>query len=139
MASPRRVEISNMSQKSATAGSNYDKARTLANLKMEQAKSLSFTTVKDSFPVTGSTPNATSGYYQSAWLTESGPASADFTNFQYRVEKQFMKPPSQTPGSPAESFVLCSVPTSTCSAANGPIRVTVTVRWGNGNTYTIFG
>ena len=122
---------------SATAGSNYDKARALANLKLEQAKSLPFATVKGSFPVAGSTPNTTTGYYDSGFIPVSGTASADFTNFQYRVQKQFMKQPTATAAS--ESYTLCSASPSTCSAANGPIRVTVTVSWGDGNTYTIFG
>src|SRR5215208_2076746 len=46
-----------MGLRSATKGSNYDKARTLANLKMEEAKSLPFDStdatvqdVKDNFP-----------------------------------------------------------------------------------------
>ena len=38
---------------------NYDKARALANLKMEQAKSLSFDSTKNSFPVSPSAPDAT--------------------------------------------------------------------------------
>ena len=124
---------------SATASSNYDKARALANLKLEEAKSLTFSDVKINFPVTGSTPNSTSGYYDSGFIPVSGPASADFTNFQYRVEKQFMKQPSQTPTLSSEPFVPCNVSPSTCSAGTGPIRITVTVTWDDGNTYTIFG
>lgn len=83
--------------KTATVSSNYDKARTLANLKMEEAKSLPFDSddatvqdVNDNFPeAAGTAPGYSgSGYYVSAWKTVTGPASADFTNFQYRVEKQ---------------------------------------------------
>ena len=45
------VGMFDMGLNAATKGSNYDKARTLANLKMEEAKSLPFADVKDNFPV----------------------------------------------------------------------------------------
>lgn len=90
--------------RSATAGSNYDKSRALANLKMEEAKSLPFATVRDDFPVNGT--NFTSGYYDSGFIAETGPASADFTNFEYRVEKQYMAQPNCT--TPTCTTDLCS-------------------------------
>jgi prepilin-type N-terminal cleavage/methylation domain-containing protein len=136
-----------MGLRTATTGSNYDKARTLANLKMEQAKSLPFDStdatnqdVKDNFPEAAATTTTYngSGFYQSAWMTVSGPASADFTNFHYRVEKQYMVQPSQTPTSTSENF-------GPSSSATNLIRVTVIVGWGpysSGNyskTYTTFG
>jgi Tfp pilus assembly protein PilV len=133
------VGMFDMGLNSATASSNYDKARALANLKLEQAKSLPFNDVKDNFPVSDSTPDSTSGYFDSGFISVTGTGSADFTNFDYRVQKQFMKQPSQAPTSSSESFVPCNVSPSTCSAANGPLRITVTVRWGDGNTYTVFG
>ena len=133
------MSMFDMGLNSATAGSNYDKARALANLKLEEAKSLPFTDVKDTFPVAGSTPDSTSGYYDSNFIPVTGTASADFTNFDYRVQKQFMKQPLQAPTSSSESFVLCNVSPSTCSAGTGPIRITVTARWGDGNMYTVFG
>jgi Tfp pilus assembly protein PilV len=133
------VGMFDMGLNSATASSNDDKARALANLKLEQAKSLPFGDVKDNFPVTGSTPDSTSGYYDSTFIPVTGTASADFTNFDYRVQKQFMKQSSQAPTSSSESFVQCDVSPSTCSAANGPLRITVTVRWGDGKTFTTFG
>jgi prepilin-type N-terminal cleavage/methylation domain-containing protein len=40
------VGMFDMGLRSATTGSNYDKARALANLKMEEAKSLPFATVQ---------------------------------------------------------------------------------------------
>jgi prepilin-type N-terminal cleavage/methylation domain-containing protein len=134
------VGMFDMGLRSATNGSNYDKARTLANLKMEEAKSLTYATVKNSFPVTGSTPNTTTGYYDSGFIPESGPASAEFTNFEYRVQKQYMKQPDTTPTTPSKDFVKCNVTPNSCNASpTGPIRITVTVQWGDGNTYTIFG
>jgi prepilin-type N-terminal cleavage/methylation domain-containing protein len=119
-----------MGLNSATKGSQYDKARTLANLKMEEAKGRSFSSVETSFPVSGAT--ITSGSYTSAWLTETGPASADFTNFQYRVQKQYMAQAPLAPGSPTQDF-------GPSTTATKLIRVTVTVKWGNGNEYTTYG
>ncbi len=117
--------------RSATTGSNYDKARTLANLKLEQAKNLPFDTARDNFPEPAGTPTIYdgSGYYQSDWKTEPG---ADFTNFQYRIEKQYMAQPSTAPASSSENF-------GTSNTATNLIRVTVTVQWPNGNEYTTYG
>src|SRR3712207_8608933 len=54
--------------------------------------------------------------------------SADFANFQYRVEKQFMaQPPKGTdddPVDPSGESTFTESPTATAL-----IRVTVTVRW----------
>jgi len=150
------VSMFDMGLNSATAGSQYDKARALANLKLEEAKSLPFSDVENNFPLAAGdpgipTPYDGSGHYQSDWMTEAGPANADFTNFHYRVDKQYMAQPSKTPDSSSENFVPCD-PTSTdpdiaCSPGTNLIRVTVTVGWGEHNaitdtyskTYTTFG
>src|SRR5215216_2636165 len=90
-----------MGMTSATAGSNYDKARTLANLKLEEAKSLPFDStdaavrdLQDNFPeLAGTTTNygALSGKYVSPnWKPVTGTAAADFTGIKYKVEKQYM-------------------------------------------------
>ncbi|CAA9397123.1 MAG: hypothetical protein AVDCRST_MAG93-10029, partial [uncultured Chloroflexia bacterium] len=128
----------------ATEGSNYDKARALANLKLEQAKSLPFDTARDNFPEVAPTATAYngSGYYQSAWkdpaLTETAPASTDFANFDYMIEKQYMARPSTDPANPSEAFNTCSFD-GTCATPSNLIRVTVSVRWPDGTTYTTFG
>ena len=44
------VGMFDMGLRTATTGSNYDKARTLANLKMEEAKSLPFATRQRQLP-----------------------------------------------------------------------------------------
>ena len=126
------VGMFDMGLQTATTGSNYDKARTLANLKLEEAKSLPFGNVRDNFPVNGSTPDPTTGYYDSGFIPESGPASVDFTNFEYRIEKQYMAQPPTDPASDSEDF-------ATSGTATDLIRVTVTVQWGDGNTYTTYG
>ena len=124
-----------MGLKSATSGSNYDKARTLANLKVEEAKSLTFDSVKNNFPEAGTTYDG-SGHYRSDWKTQTGPASADFTNLRYRVEKQYMEQPTAS-----------SVQFNTSTTETNLIRITVTIGWGGydpgtdtySNTYTTFG
>jgi len=107
----------------ATKGSQYDKARTLANLKMEEAKSLPFGTVKDNFPPGNGTPYSD----PATWL--DGPSG--FGGIQYRVEKQFMTQPPQAPTPP---FTF-----STSGTETSLIRVTVIVKWADGNTYTTYG
>ena len=110
---------------SAMEGSQYEKARALANMKLEEAKSLSFTTVRDNFPQTGNgTPYTTVN-----WI--NGPAG--FGGFQYRVEKQYM---TQPPTAPTGPFTFI-----TSGPATGLIRVRVIVQWGDGweNEYTTYG
>ena len=128
-----------MGLKSTTASSNYDKSRALANLKLEDAKSLPFASLQNNFPVNGSTPDPTTGYYDSDFI----PASAPYTTFQYRIEKQYMRQPSKVPGSSTEDFLPCD-PASTepgiaCDPPPGLIRITVTVQWADGNEYTTYG
>ena len=130
---------------SATTGSNYDKSRALANLKLEQAKNMSFDTLRDNFPEptgTTTTYDPSAGNYLSAWKTESGGASANYANFEYRVEKQFMKQPPrdslEDPADPEESFLPCNSANG-CTPPTNLIRVTVTVRWPNDNEYTTYG
>ena len=129
-----------------TQSSNYDKARTLANMKMEEAKSMPFVDVKDNFPVNGSTPDPATGYYDSVadlgdFIPETGPASADFTNFEYRIEKQYMQQPPTGIGDDTladpEPFDTCQE-TPPCDPPTGLIRVTVTVQWDD-KTYTTYG
>jgi Tfp pilus assembly protein PilV len=140
------VGMFDMGLQTATRGSNYDKSRALANLKLEEAKSITFASLQDNFPVAGSTPDS-AGYYDSGFI----PASAEFTNFQYRVQKQYMRQLSKAPvaGSPPEDFLPCDPdptitdPTIACSPGTGLgtglIRITVTVQWADGNEFTTFG
>jgi prepilin-type N-terminal cleavage/methylation domain-containing protein len=107
-----------MGLNSTTVASKYDKARMLANLKLEEAKNLPHDTVRDNFPEPATTYDAGTGFYQSDW--KDGPG-ADFANIKYRVEKQHMAQfPTDSDGS--ETFE----PSAT---ATGLIRVTVTVGW----------
>jgi hypothetical protein len=118
------VGMFDLGLQTATRGSNYDKSRALANLKLEEAKSLPFASLQDNFPVAGSTPDATSGYYDSGFI----PASAPFTNFQYRIEKQYMQKPTEG-----------SVEWEPSGTPTDLIRITVTVQWADGNEYHTLG
>ena len=150
------VGVFDSALKSTTVSSNYDKARALSDLKMEQAKSLPFdsgdATIQDvehDFPLAAGAagtptayddgPDVDSGLYRSEWRDVEpivgATLGADYSNFQYRVEKQYLKQPSlapdpDSPGSSEESFVECDVDPNTCSGGTDLIRVTVTVGWG---------
>jgi prepilin-type N-terminal cleavage/methylation domain-containing protein len=131
------VGMFDMGLNSATKGSNYDKARALANQKLEQAKSLPFATVRDNFPETAPTTTTYDGlgYYQSAWKTEPG---SDFANFDYQIEKQYIDQPPTDSGDPPDPADPTEYFEESPTATN-LIRVTVTVRWPDGNTYTTYG
>jgi Tfp pilus assembly protein PilV len=121
------VTMFDMGLQGATAGSKYDKARMLANLKLEQAKNLPFADVENNFPQAG----ITTPYNGAALFTEPG---ADFANFQYTVEKQYIQQPPANPVTPPDF--------TTSGTATDLIRVTVTVQWSNGsstNTYKTLG
>jgi prepilin-type N-terminal cleavage/methylation domain-containing protein len=108
-----------------TASSNYDKARTLANLKLEQAKNVPFAEVEDNFPEAG----ITTPYDGSDWFDPG----ADFTGFQYTVVKDYMQEWDPTNQDASRDFVTSDTPTDL-------IRVTVTVQWSDGEkTYTTHG
>jgi Tfp pilus assembly protein PilV len=122
----------------ATASSKYDKARTLANYKLEEAKSLPFDRLKDNFPEVSPTTTTYngSGFYQSSYRSVSGGAGADFTGFEYRVEKQYMsQPPTDSAADPAPA----SMEFVSSSTATDLIKVTVTVRWDGSKRYTTSG
>src|SRR5918994_7077483 len=95
------VGMFDMALRSTTDGSKYDKARMLANLKLEQAKNLPFDSlddtirdVKDNFPEDAGTVTAYNefGYYQSGAMP-APPGNP--TSMTYVVEKQYMAQPSK--------------------------------------------
>ncbi len=108
--------------KVATQGSDYDKARTLANKQMETAKNLPYTTVRDDFPTgtgapeTGSSPGV---------IEVSGRTDADYPGFEYRVRKAYARP--GTTGITEDA------------SARTMMMVTVTVNWGSGKSYSTTG
>ena len=72
------VGMFDMGLQTATRGSNYDKSRALANLKLEEAKSLPFADAENNFPEAG-TPYSGSGNYLSGWMADTGEATGTTT------------------------------------------------------------
>ena len=138
------VGMFDMGLHSTTEGSKYDKARMLANLKLEQAKNLPFDSdddaiqdVKDNFPEPAGTVTAYdpgTGYYQSGAMP-APPGNP--TSMTYVVEKQYMAQPSQDPAGLSENWGTCQT-NGTCDPGTNLIRVTVTVQWDD-NEYTTHG
>ncbi len=110
--------------KAADTSGDYDKARALANLMLEQAKGLPYEEVRDAFPVASATPG------DSGWRSYAGPNSADFSGFEYRVDKQYLDRPD--PASAVQSF-------SNNAGDDGLVKLTITVRWDEGKTYSTTG
>lgn len=115
---------------------DYDRARSLANLKLEEAKSLPYasstaTNVKDDFPVAGSSTPDSAGYYGSQYLPPEAALETEFAGFEYKVEKQYLTRPDSTAS--AQNFT----PHDTDDA--GLMKVTVAVRWNDSSTYSASG
>jgi prepilin-type N-terminal cleavage/methylation domain-containing protein len=106
--------------KAATQGSDYDKARALANKQMELAKNLTYEDAQDKFPVSSSTPNASTGVYESSNQTD-----AAYSGFTYKVRKAYVK--------------LGSTGIVEDASASTMMTVTVTVNWGSGKSYSTTG
>jgi len=125
------VGMFDMGLETVNSGSEFDKARTLANLKLEEAKVLSYDQVKDNFPEISPTTTTynDSGYYQSSYKTVT---DADFTGFEYKVEKQFFAQPTVAPSSASENFAASA-------SDQGVIRVTVTTKWDSTKTFSTSG
>ncbi len=131
----------------ATKASDYDKSRALANLKMEEAKSLPFDSaddavqdLKDNFPEPAGSPTEyPGGEYQSPTMEDLDAAYwDDYTNFTYEIKKQYMvQPPTDTEDDPASPSQDWSPDTS--GTPTSLIRVTVTVYTPDGSDYTTFG
>jgi Flp pilus assembly pilin Flp len=100
--------------RAAMTGSNYDKARALANTKLEEAKSLPYDTVETSFPGGTPAPNPT--------VTSSSQSSGAPAGFTYTVTKRYI-----------------SKELADSSTDEGLIKVTVTASWGSGNSYSTTG
>jgi prepilin-type N-terminal cleavage/methylation domain-containing protein len=113
------VGMFDMGINSATKASDYDKARALANLKLEQAKNLPFVDVQDNFPEGIGTPYDDES---DPLFTEPGD---EFAKFQYDIVKLYMQDPPTEP----------DFETSADSGAEvtGLIRVNVTVYWDDDN------
>jgi len=129
------VSMFDMGLTSATKGSQYDKARALANLKLEQAKSLPYETVRTNFPSEATSNKGAPG--ASGTITSSSVTNAQdsqvLQGFSYTVTKQYLVQPPGAPGSDSMDYQGSNSATDTKL-----LRVTVTVSWA-GNTYTTTG
>lgn len=108
------VGMFDMGLKSASTSGNYDSARTLANQQLEKAKGSSYANARDSFPVSGTTPNPTSTSTQTAGVP---PGITSYT-----VDKRFID--RQLANSATDQ---------------GMMKVTVTVNWGDSKSYSATG
>lgn len=104
--------------KAASTSGNYDKARSLATLKLEQAKTLPYDTVGTNLPA---------GY-----VAPEPELSQSFDGFEYRVEKQYLEQPPVDPDGSSVAF-------RDGSGDEGLMKITVTVKWGDDNTYDASG
>lgn len=104
--------------RAASTSGNYDKARSLATLKLEQAKALPYGAVGTSLPA---------GY-----VAPESELSQSFDGFEYRAEKQYLEQPPVDPGNSSVAF-------RDGAEDEGLMKVTVTVKWGDGNTYEASG
>jgi prepilin-type N-terminal cleavage/methylation domain-containing protein len=122
------VGMLDMGLQTATRSGNYDTARAFANTKLEQAKSLSYTQVRNNFPRIGDpTPSSDPPATIDA-STEPGVPNG----FSYSVRKRYLTPPA--PDATGTSATL--TPGGTIDT--GIIELTVTVSWGN-NSYSTTG
>ena len=122
------VAMFDMGLNAATTSGNYDTARAFANKKLEEARSLPYTDLRDKFPGTSNTTPGTYGPINSA--TEAGVPSG----FSYTARKRYKCVSS--------SSISCTAPTGPTSVlANsgtdqGIVEVTVTVSWSGGRSYS---
>lgn len=107
--------------RAATQGSDYDKARALANKQLETARNLPYEDVRDGFPVGSSTPDADTGVYESSDQTDE----EDFPGFTYKVRKAYVR--------------LGTTNIVEDASARTMMRVTVTVDWDGGKSYGTTG
>ncbi len=122
--------------KATSTSGDYDKARALANVVLEQAKGLSYEEVRDDLPASSTTPGDSGSYTDPSWRSYTGPNSADFTGFEYKVDKQYLdQPPTDSSSDPASA----SQNFGSSAGDDGLIRLTVTVRWGDDKTYSTTG
>lgn len=120
------ISMFDVGLETATRGGNYDKARAFATERVERAKVLPYTDVKNRFPVPSSAPGG-GGTYTSGVLNvpeDAGlPAGSNYT-----VRKQYVRvqpQPGTASGTPA--------PLENATNDTRMMRVTVSVNWLGGS------
>jgi prepilin-type N-terminal cleavage/methylation domain-containing protein len=126
------VGMFDMALNTTTNGTKYDRARTLANTKLEQAKMLDYETVRTTFPSEAASGNgAPTGNNNS--ITSSLVTSAQDPRvpqgFCYVVTKQYLQqPPTDLPGNPAPA-TKAFTPSPDGNIDTELLKVTVKVSW----------
>ena len=111
------VGMFDMGLNSATRGSNYDIARSLAKKQLEQARSLSYGTVRTSFPNAPCTfDNGGLCEVESLEVPVAEDPEGEFDHFRYAIRKQYVEPSG-------DGFVPADDDT-------GMMQITVDVGWG---------
>lgn len=108
-----------------TSGS-YDTGRAFANRQLETAKNATYTSTRDGFPNGAGAFGVGDNSVTVAGQTLDAPAG-----FTYDVTKQFLQPPPAS-GSSADF-------TNSTSGDRGWMKVTVTVSWGDANSFATSG
>lgn len=115
--------------RAASSSGNYDQARSLANTKLEEAKSQTYSTVKGSFPNSTCALDAADTDGEDA--CSSLPAPAGFpSGFTYSVTKQYLRALNSDA---SQNFTNSSSATDTKL-----LKITVMVSW-SGNSYSTIG
>ena len=135
------VGMFDMGLNTATMGTKYDRARTLANSVLEQAKMLDYETVRTDFP--SEAANGKGAPVGSNSITSSSVTSALDPRvpqgFSYVVTKQYLQqPPTGLPtqgGDPGANVAFNPIASATDS---GLLKVTVRVSWSS-NSYQTSG
>jgi hypothetical protein len=140
------VGMFDMGLNTASTGNRYDKARTLANTKLEQAKMLPYDTVLTNFPSQATSgkgaPNGSNSITSSSVTSAQDPRVPP--GFSYVVTKQYLnQPPTDVPPDPnldlsggVEPFEPSTENPSDFDT--GLLKVTVIVSW-SGNSYQTSG
>ena len=134
------VGMFDMGLKSASTGEKYDKARTLANTKLEQAKMLPYETVRTNFPSEATSgkgaPNGSNSITSSSVTSAQDPRVPP--RFCYVVTKQYLElPPTDLPDDPAPA-TKAFTPSPDGDIDTELLKVTVIVSW-SGNTFRTSG
>ncbi len=134
------VGMFDMGLNTANTGNKYDKARTLANTVLEQAKMLPYETVRTDFPseaAGGKGAPVGSNIITSSSVTSALDPQRVPEGFSYVVTKQYLKQPP-TDLDHLASATNAFVPSPDGDIDTGLLKVTVMVSW-SGNSYQTSG
>ena len=124
------VSMFGMGLNTANRGHNYDRARTLANTKLEQAKMLDYETVRTNFPSEAASnkgaPNGSNSITSSSVTIAQDPRVPP--RFSYVVTKQYLQQPPTDLDHLAPA-TKAFTPSPDGATDTGLLKVTVRVSW----------